>query len=130
MPVSDAWRFSEVLPNISLSVRQISASETGFTQYFTQRTADLRIRDWFYPIFHSAYGRSPHQRLKYKHRYDEFSFPDCYSYKDADSCHKDYNETGLYYNQTCYNETMAVTYGIRELVGNMTKRPPAEEYFE
>ncbi|XP_064634434.1 sodium- and chloride-dependent glycine transporter 1-like isoform X2 [Lineus longissimus] len=62
----------------------------------------------------------------------EWSTLDCYSYKDADACHKDYNETGIYYNRTCYNETMASTstLDIQQLVINMTKRPPAEEYFE
>ncbi|KAK2168161.1 hypothetical protein LSH36_20g15015 [Paralvinella palmiformis] len=58
----------------------------------------------------------------------EWSTHECYSYKDAVTCLQ--NNGSLYFNRTCFNESMVAKYNISELVKTMTKKPPAEEYFE
>ncbi|CAH1787244.1 unnamed protein product [Owenia fusiformis] len=57
-----------------------------------------------------------------------WSSNNCYSYKEADYCQQ--TNGSLYYNKTCFNNTMVERYSIASLTVNMTKRPPAEEYFE
>ena len=53
----------------------------------------------------------------------------CYSYKDADSCHAG-NSSSVYYQRTCYNSSIAAKLNLSMLLKNMTRKPPAEEYFE
>ena len=53
---------------------------------------------------------------------------ECYSYKEADMCHV--NNHSVYYNSTCFNESMSLEYNLTGLALTMKKRPPAEEYFE
>lgn len=56
----------------------------------------------------------------------EWCTPACYQYEDGDACEK---QNGTYYNQTCFNQTMAQALNLTELAENMTKRTPSAEYF-
>lgn len=56
-----------------------------------------------------------------------FFLPDCYSYKDVDSCKAKNNS--VYFNKTCYNATAAQELNIVYLDASK-RRSPAEEYFE
>lgn len=56
----------------------------------------------------------------------EWCTPACYQYEDADAC---FRTNGSYYNQTCFNQSMAQELNISALVKNMAKRTPSAEYF-
>ncbi|XP_013397286.1 sodium-dependent proline transporter [Lingula anatina] len=58
----------------------------------------------------------------------KWSSNDCYSYKDAEFCQA--TNGSLFYNRTCFNSSLVEDFGIKDLVVNMTKKPPAEEYFK
>ncbi|KAJ8299277.1 hypothetical protein KUTeg_023337 [Tegillarca granosa] len=55
-------------------------------------------------------------------------FSDCYSYKEADVCNS--INGSVFYNQTCFNSTMADIYDLHNLAKNMTKHAPAQDFFE
>ncbi|XP_050410959.1 sodium- and chloride-dependent glycine transporter 1 isoform X2 [Patella vulgata] len=53
----------------------------------------------------------------------------CYSYKDADEC-KAINGS-VYYEQTCYNSTVAIDKNLYNLTANFTdKTAPAQDFFQ
>ncbi|XP_060568754.1 sodium- and chloride-dependent glycine transporter 1-like isoform X3 [Ruditapes philippinarum] len=52
----------------------------------------------------------------------------CFSYLDADECQQ--TNGSIYYKTVCYNESAAIANNIAQLVKNVTKHAPAQDYFE
>lgn len=55
-------------------------------------------------------------------------FSDCYSFKDADICHQVPGQ--VYYKQVCYNASVAMERNLSLLANNVTRHPPAQDFFE
>lgn len=52
----------------------------------------------------------------------------CFPFREANSCMK--INGSLFYNQTCYNATMVARENIADLVKNISRHAPAQDYFE
>lgn len=53
---------------------------------------------------------------------------DCYSFKEADLCHQVPGQ--VYYKQVCYNATVSLERNLSLLAQNVTRHPPAQDFFE
>ncbi|XP_035217234.1 sodium-dependent proline transporter-like isoform X2 [Stegodyphus dumicola] len=65
-------------------------------------------------------------RLPWEHCAPEWSTSACYSYSDAQDCT---TKNGTYFNRTCFDANYSLAHNLSSLVKNMTKKPPADEYF-
>ncbi|KAK7487836.1 hypothetical protein BaRGS_00020883 [Batillaria attramentaria] len=73
--------------------------------------------------------RSFAAELPWERCHGDWATPKCYSYKEADECMT--TNGSVYYQNTCYNATMADSMGIVELAKNKsTRAPPAQDFFE
>lgn len=52
----------------------------------------------------------------------------CYSFLDADECHK--TNGSIYYKNKCFNSTQAMQMNISMLARNASRQAPAQDYFE
>ncbi|XP_055936488.1 sodium- and chloride-dependent glycine transporter 1-like isoform X3 [Argiope bruennichi] len=65
-------------------------------------------------------------QLPWEHCKPEWSTPACYSHSDAQDC---MSKNGTYYNRTCFDANYTLAHNLSFLIKNMTKKPPADEYF-
>ncbi|GIY26345.1 sodium-and chloride-dependent glycine transporter 1, partial [Caerostris extrusa] len=87
---------------------------------FNRKTFILLSEDSNFPLslHHNAIIKSP--------IFATFPHEACYSHGDAQDCME---KNGTYYNRTCFDGNYSLAHNLSLLVKNMTKKPPADEYF-
>lgn len=66
--------------------------------------------------------------LPWEKCHPEWASEHCYSFKEADLCHQISGQ--VYYKQVCYNATVSLERNLSLLAQNVTRHPPAQDFFE
>nr|XP_034318381.1 sodium- and chloride-dependent glycine transporter 1 isoform X1 [Crassostrea gigas] len=66
--------------------------------------------------------------LPWEKCHPEWASEHCYSFKEADLCHQVPGQ--VYYKQVCYNATVSLERNLSLLAQNVTRHPPAQDFFE